>query len=158
MVICLERGVDLHMAQLMPLPLTISCFSKILISFTFLILAHPGSPGKRAVKCACACVHTSVRVCVHVRMRAFVYLLCCCICILKPAMSCGHCTIGILDYFESVAKLPCSVTSRSNSRCRYRLTFAFSLGPKLGVDFQKREKSLQCCDAVCWAAGRASGL
>ena len=29
MVICLERGADLHMAQLMPLPLTVSCFSKI---------------------------------------------------------------------------------------------------------------------------------
>jgi len=27
MVICLERGADLYMAQLMPLPLTISCFS-----------------------------------------------------------------------------------------------------------------------------------
>ena len=49
-VICLERGVDLHMAQLMPLPLTVSCFSKIQIGFTFLVLAHPGSHGKRAVK------------------------------------------------------------------------------------------------------------
>ena len=36
MVICLERGADLHTAQLMPLPLTVSCFSKILIGFTFL--------------------------------------------------------------------------------------------------------------------------
>jgi len=33
MVICLERGADLHMAQLMPLPLTVSCFSKIQIGF-----------------------------------------------------------------------------------------------------------------------------
>ena len=40
-------------AQLMPLPLTVSCFSKIQISFTFLVLAHPGTPGKRAVKCVC---------------------------------------------------------------------------------------------------------
>jgi len=38
------------MAQLMPLPLTVSCFSKIQIGFTFLVLAHLGSPGKRAVK------------------------------------------------------------------------------------------------------------
>ena len=30
-VIGLERGADLHMAQLMPLPLTVSCFSKIQI-------------------------------------------------------------------------------------------------------------------------------
>jgi len=45
-VICLERGADLHMALLMPLPLTVSCFSKIQIGFTLLVPAHPGSPGK----------------------------------------------------------------------------------------------------------------
>jgi len=44
------------MAQLMPLPLTISCFSKIQIGFTFLVPAHLGSPGKRAVKRVCLCV------------------------------------------------------------------------------------------------------
>ena len=52
-VICLERGADLHMAQLMPLPLTVSCFSKIQIGFTFLVPAHPGSPRQRAVKRVC---------------------------------------------------------------------------------------------------------
>jgi len=41
MVICLERGADLHMAQQMPLPLTVSCFSKIQIGFTFLVPALP---------------------------------------------------------------------------------------------------------------------
>ena len=56
MVICLELGADLHMAQLMPLPLTVSCFSKIQIGFTFLVPVHPGSPGKRAVKRVCVCV------------------------------------------------------------------------------------------------------
>jgi len=56
MVICLERGADLHMAQMMPLPLTVSCFSKIQIGFTFLVPAHPGSPGKKAVKRVCVCV------------------------------------------------------------------------------------------------------
>ena len=50
MVICLERGADLHMAQLMPLPLTVSCFSKIQVGFTFLVPAHLGSPRQRAVK------------------------------------------------------------------------------------------------------------
>jgi len=49
-VICLERGADLHTAQLLPLPLTVSCFSKIQIGFTFLVLAHLGSPGQRAVE------------------------------------------------------------------------------------------------------------
>ena len=46
MVICLERGADLHTAQLMPLPLTVSCVSKIQIGFTFLVPAYPGSPEK----------------------------------------------------------------------------------------------------------------
>ena len=59
MVVCLEQGADLHMAQLMPLPLTVSCFSKIQIGFTFLVPAHPGSPGKRAVKRLCVCVTVS---------------------------------------------------------------------------------------------------
>ena len=56
MVIGLERGADLHMAQLLPLPLTVSYFSKIQIGFTFLVPAHPGSPGQRAVKQVCVCV------------------------------------------------------------------------------------------------------
>jgi len=49
-VICLERGADLHMAQLMPLPLTVSCSSKIQIDFTFLVPAYRGCPGKEAIK------------------------------------------------------------------------------------------------------------
>ena len=51
MVICLERGADLHMAQLMPLPLTVSCFSRIQIGLPFWC-----SPGQRAVKRVCVCV------------------------------------------------------------------------------------------------------
>ena len=50
MVKCLERDADLHVAQLMPLPLTVSCSSRIQIGFTFLVLALPGSLGKRAIK------------------------------------------------------------------------------------------------------------
>ena len=52
----------------MPLSLTVSCFSKLQIGFTFLVLAHPGSPGKRAVKrvCVCVCVRACVRACVCV--------------------------------------------------------------------------------------------
>ena len=45
MVICLERGVDVHIVQLMPLPLAVSCISKIQVDFTFLVPAHLGSPG-----------------------------------------------------------------------------------------------------------------
>jgi len=56
MVICLERGADLHIVQLMPLPLTLFCFSKIQIGFTFLVPAYLGNPRKRAVKRVCVCV------------------------------------------------------------------------------------------------------
>ena len=56
MVICLEQGADLHMAQLMPLPLTVSCSSKIQTGFTFLVPADLGTPRKRAVKRVCVCV------------------------------------------------------------------------------------------------------
>jgi len=80
MVIFLERSADLHMAQLVPLPLTVSCFSKIRIGFTFLVPAHPGSPGKKAVKrvcvtvcvCVCVCVRACVRACVHAWYVCFI--------------------------------------------------------------------------------------
>ena len=52
MVICLEQGADLHMAQLMLLPLTVSCFSKIQTG----VPAHQGSPGQTAVKRVCVCL------------------------------------------------------------------------------------------------------
>jgi len=55
-VICLEQGADLRMAQLMPLPLTVSCSSKIQIGFTFLVPAHPGSPGQRAIERVCVTI------------------------------------------------------------------------------------------------------
>jgi len=58
-VVCLERGADLHMAQLMPLPLTVFYSSKIQIGFTFLVPADLGSPGKRTVKRVCVLYSTS---------------------------------------------------------------------------------------------------
>ena len=70
MVICLEQGADLHMAQLMPLPLTESCFSKIQIGFTFLVPAHPGGPGKTAVKRVCVCVCVCVLQLIYHRVTA----------------------------------------------------------------------------------------
>ena len=64
---------EVHIAQLMPLPLTVSCFSKIQIGFTFLVPAHPGSPGKRAIKRVCVCVGRQdviVKNC-NLQLRAF---------------------------------------------------------------------------------------
>ena len=69
---CLEQGADLHMAQLMPLPLSVS---KIQIGFTFLVLAQPGSPGQRplnrcvcACMCVCVCVFAFMCLCLGVRV------------------------------------------------------------------------------------------
>ena len=76
MVICLELGADLYTAQLMPLPLTVSCFSKIQIGFTFLVPAHPGSPGKRAVKWVCVCV----RACTSVNVSCTCLMCLCSLC------------------------------------------------------------------------------
>jgi len=61
-VICLERGAALHMTQMMLLPLTVSSFSNLQIGFTVLVLAHAGSPGKKATKRVC--VRACVRPCV----------------------------------------------------------------------------------------------
>ena len=77
MVICLQRGVDLHMAQLMPLPLTISCFSKIQIDFTFLVPAHPGSPGKRPLNgCVCVCTIRNISIQIFTEKRQLYKNIC----------------------------------------------------------------------------------
>ena len=76
MLISLERGADLHMAQLMSLPFTVSCFSKVQIGFTFLVPAHPDSPGKRAFKWVCVCVRARVCVCARVLASVNDSLLC----------------------------------------------------------------------------------
>ena len=108
MVACLERGADLHMAQLMPLPLTVSCFSKIQIVFTFLILAHPGSPEQRAIKQVFVCFVCSVVLnailcftsffCLHPsnrwRWRHFTIALSVRLCMHAYMYPCG----GILDF------------------------------------------------------------
>ena len=75
MVICLERDADLHVAQLMPLPLTVSCSSKIQIGFISLVLAHPGSPRQRAVKCVCVCV-TFFNIQVQIVNKILSYVTC----------------------------------------------------------------------------------
>ena len=56
MAICLERDADMHTAQLMPLPVTVSCFSKIQIGFTFLVPAHPEKGPLNGCVCVRVCV------------------------------------------------------------------------------------------------------
>jgi len=68
MVICLERGVDLHMAQLMLLPLTISCSSKIQIGLPFWYRLTWVVPDKGPLKgCVCVCMRTCACMCVCMR-------------------------------------------------------------------------------------------
>jgi len=90
-VVCLEQGAHLHMAQLMPLLLTVSCLSKIQIGFTFLVPglvpAHPGSPGKRAVKRLCVCVCLCVRACVRDILFNFGYV------VQLPGLSTATCSL-----------------------------------------------------------------
>jgi len=69
-VVCLERGADLHTAQLMPLPLTVSCSSKIQIGFTFLVPAHPGCLGKGPLN-GCPCVY-----CVQLSLSRALMMVC----------------------------------------------------------------------------------
>jgi len=88
-VICLELDAGLHMAQLMPLPLTVSCFCKIQIGFTFLVPAHLGSPGQKAVERVCVpsvnycdglgrCIlYNAMQICLYiVTARAYLLGLC----------------------------------------------------------------------------------
>ena len=86
MVICLERGADcLHMALLMPLPLSVSCFSEIQIGFTFLVPVHLGSPGQWAgslgwpfptlkIKCteAILSIYGNIRICLKIYGSNFI--------------------------------------------------------------------------------------
>ena len=66
MVICLEQDADLHMAQLMPLPLAVSCSSKIQIGFTFLVprlnRVVPDKGSLNGCECGCGCVCVVVTV------------------------------------------------------------------------------------------------
>jgi len=82
MVICLERNAELHMAQLIPLPLTVSCFCKIRIGFTFPVPAQADSPGQRAVKRVCVCVFVFQKPFFCVEMTGKTYDTCCTICAL----------------------------------------------------------------------------
>jgi len=59
----LSGGVLAWLSVWSKVPLTVSCFSKIQIGFTFLVPAYPGSPGQRAVKRVCVCATMQQKEC-----------------------------------------------------------------------------------------------
>jgi len=59
MVICLEQGADLHTARVMPLPLTVSCFSKIQMGLPFWYWLTWVVPDRAVNWCLCVCVYDS---------------------------------------------------------------------------------------------------
>ena len=176
MVICLEWGADLHLAQLMPLPLIVSCFSKIQIGFTFLVPAHLGSPGKRAVKWVCVCVCVST---LEALKRAScglssvalettgcdMWQLECQACNVTASVQSDHlCNLPLRetpDSSNSARMLECLLTSVS--LCSKKLSaFKFNFDSfaifSIYMYMCLQWLCLQCFDTVGWAAGRAFGL
>ena len=109
MVICLERGADLHMAQLMPLPLTVFCFSKIQVGLTFLVPAHLGSPRKEPLNgwvCVCVCACACAGVLVRARARA-------------RARACARACTRFIDFTPCLQRSPVEQLHSSLSMLRY---------------------------------------
>jgi len=153
MVICLERGADLHMAQLMPLPLTVSYFSKIQIGFTFLVPAYLGSPGKGPLNvCVCVCfmlqVTTNVALptCFCINLFSFVRLG-----RVASTLSDGNKSSLLVAYSEGIrcckqtnnTFITCNQTfkylssqkSTTNNKLQYYTTLRFTISLKLSPRF-----------------------
>ena len=158
MVICLERGADLHTTQLMPLPLTVSCFSKIQIGFIF--PADPGSPGQRAVKRVC--VRCSMRRRVrgqfgqhHVASLSGPVPQ-------QQAVRLRHPSAGGQHHHAHFPALPRRGVARPRTQ-RDHLQARLPRGQPVAALLVLLlhllpQVFLQCFDAVGWAAGRASDL
>ena len=167
MVICLERGADLHMAQLMPLPLTVSCFSKVQTGFTFLVPAHPDSPGQRAVKCVCVieqicyCFRCACRDVDQESRRASRF---------GPSLSVTsdgrsrRSTINKSTTSSTLSRRQTLANAAAGSLRSRDIRVNISIYQRLyilPISWHCRGNSwqcLQCFDAVGWATGRASGL
>ena len=153
--------------QLMPLPLTVSCFSKIQIGFTFLVQAHPGSPGERAIKRL---------------LLLFIYISSASLWQYEPVRRTGKSddwlTFFLLSIFyisfeiatacwllsrpnwRIVSKLTtdivmyCTEASNQKSKYAYRKIFFY----KKSTVYLCQPICLQCFDTVGWASQRASSM
>ena len=80
MVVSLEQGADLHSSYGPADATATHCLllSKTQIGFTFLVLAHSGSPGQSAIKwvcvcvCVCVCLKICPKTCIKIALRSFV--------------------------------------------------------------------------------------
>jgi len=96
-VICLEQGADLHMAQLMPL--TVSCFSKIQVGFTFLVPLTQVVREKGPLN-GCVCVCVTFRHATKIEIRSY---------------------LNISPHLKYVATLPCETSMVKKSPCSSKL-------------------------------------
>ena len=133
MVICLEQGADLHMAQMMSLPLTVSCFSKIQIGFTLLVPADLGSPGKRAVKRVCVCV------CVCVLLNAVDGAVRCCF----PRVRAQEGPVSSCVRSRDCSALATSSLASHSECSSARSTFAMAPSPTIPSSRESTQLSLQ---------------
>ena len=136
-VICLQRGADLHMAQLMPLPITVSFFSKIQIGFTCLVPAHLGSPEKGPWN-VCVCVVNKISIYLPVVWRRFRW---------PPSRGSSGCSVNSPSVCPATAPLS---SHRSQSE-----------RPKAAVDWSSRRRRRRrccCCWYWCWASCDAAQL
>ena len=146
-VICLEQGADLHMAQLMPLSLTVSCFGKIQIGFTFLLPAHLGSPWKRAVK----------RVCVKETCHWTVWVRTCTL-----SMSFKNSfTVRLSSKFVVKSSFPYFIRNQifckeQSSFISYSYVLSDSRDWMTAILISFIDVCLQCFDTVGWASGTPS--
>jgi len=149
MVIFLEQGADLHMAQLMPLPLTVSCFSKIQTCFTFLILAHLCSPGKGAVGRVYVCM-----LCQNLYLLQWTFVVTVCWCSSRLPYQSNSRVIS----HSFVRLIVERTTSRKHGTPKPVPPPTAAQFPRYLITCFTLIFCLQCSDTVGWAAGRASGL
>ena len=122
-VVCQEQGADLHMAPLMPLLLTVSCFKKIQIGFTFLVSADLGSPGQRAVKRVCVCVCVCVCVGPMSQLHAVIFTARCYACAVLAMGLCPSVSVSVTSrcFIETAERielfLACELPSTGPALC-----------------------------------------
>ena len=148
-----------HMAQLMPLPLTVSCSSKIQTGFAFLVPARPGSPGQGAVKRVCVCVcehliHAGPHLIVHLSLLFNSMIHHCmvpsdfCNGIILPLLKNKHGDATDVNMYRGITISP--VISNLFESILFRLHDSFLTSDSLQYGFKKNSYSrIVYCERIC---------